>query len=197
VDADMSCATQLEYCPIDLRWRKAMSVVKRLGRARAGVELGVVADHYHGDRKAVLRLLNDALATKIVCMLRYRRHHFMARGLAAQRIAEEFLVHADEELAHADLIAERMVQLGGEPDFAPETLQPRSHAQYVAASSIIEMVRENLVAERIAIESYRGLIQQLGKNDPTTRSMLEAILGVEEAHADELLDLLQGDMRAQ
>jgi bacterioferritin len=175
-----------------------MSVVKRLGRtARAGVELGVVKDLYPGDRKAVLRLLNDALATKIVCMLRYRRHHFMARGLASQRIADEFLVHADEELAHADLIAERMVQLGGEPDFAPDTLKPRSHAEYVASSSIVEMVRENLVAERIAIESYRGLIKHLGKNDPTTRRMLEAILGVEEAHADELLDLLQGDTRAQ
>jgi bacterioferritin len=194
----MSRALQLEYCPSDLRGRKAMSVVKRLGRtARSGVELGVVTDHYRGDRRAVLRLLNDALATKIVCMLRYRRHHFMARGLAAQRIAQEFLVHADEELAHADLIAERMVQLGGEPDFAPDTLKPRSQAEYVAATSIVEMVRENLVAERIAIESYRGLIKHVGSNDPTTRRMLEAILGVEEAHADELLELLQGDTRAQ
>ena len=167
-----------------------MSVVKRLGRARAGVELGVVADHYHGDRKAVLRLLNDALATKIVCMLRYRRHHFMARGLAAQRIAEEFLVHADEELAHADLIAERMVQLGGEPDFAPETLQPRSHAQYVAASSIIEMVRENLVAERIAVETYLEIARWLGTDDPTTRRVIENILQKEEEHAEDMSTLL-------
>jgi len=158
-----------------------MSVVKRLRRMARP--------------EAVLGLLNEALATEIVCMLRYRRHHFMARTLAAQRSAEEFLVHADEELAHADLIAERLIQLGGEPDFAPDTLKARSHAQYVAASSIVEMVRENLVAERIAIESYRALLEQLGENDPTTRRMLEGILGVKEAHADELLDLLQSDTR--
>jgi bacterioferritin len=173
-----------------------MGVVKRLRTTgRPEVELGVV-DHYRGDRKAVLHLLNEALATEIVCMLRYRRHHFMARNLAAARIAQEFLVHADEELAHADLIAERLIQLGGEPDFAPDTLQARSHAQYVAAHSIVEMVRENLVAERVAIDSYRSLIRQLGKHDPATRRMLEGILGVKEAHADELLDLLQSDTRA-
>jgi bacterioferritin len=172
------------------------SVVKRLRRTgRPEVELGVVTDHYRGDRKTVLRLLNEALATEIVCMLRYRRHHFMAHNLTSQRSAEEFLVHADEELAHADLIAERLVQLGGEPDFAPDTLTARSHAHYVAASSIVEMVRENLVAERIAIDSYRALIEHLGKTDPTTRRMLEGILGVKEAHADELLDLLQSDTR--
>jgi bacterioferritin len=174
-----------------------MSVVKRLHRMPGpDIERGVVTG-YRGDRKAVLRLLNEALATQIVCMLRYRRHHFMARALAAQRIAEEFLVHADEELAHADLIAERIVQLGGEPDFAPDTLKERSHAEYVPGTTIVEMIRENLVAKRIAITSYQELIEYLGKNDPPTHRMLEGIVGIAEAHAAELLDLLQGDTRAK
>jgi bacterioferritin len=178
--------------------RAVMSAAKRLARlARTDVKLGVVTDLYRGDRKAVLRLLNEALATEIVCMLRYRRHHFMARNLANARIAEEFLVHADEELAQADLIADRIIQLGGEPDFAPDTLKERSHAEYLPATTVVEMLREDLVAERVAIDSYRSLIQYLGESDPTTRRMLEGILGVEEAHADELLDLLQGDTRAQ
>ena len=164
---------------------------------RATAVLGAVADTYRGDRTAVVRFLNEALATEIVCALRYRRHHFMARGLASQRIADEFLVHADEELAHADVIAERIIQLGGEPDIAPDTLKARSHAEYVAAGSVVEMVRENLLAQRVAIDSYRGLIQYLGENDPTTRRMLEGIVAVEEAHADELLDLLQNDTRAE
>jgi bacterioferritin len=190
-------------------WSSAMTELKRIGtapsftdpsrrrrRARANLELGTVPDTSRGDRAAVLRFLNEALATELVCVLRYRRHHFTARGLGATRIAEEFLIHADEELAHADLIAARIVQLGGEPDFAPATLQERSRAPYVAVTSIVEMVRENLVAARISIDGYRGLLDSLGKDDPTTRRMLEGILGVEEAHADELLDLLQGDMRA-
>jgi bacterioferritin len=173
-----------------------MSVVKQLHKiARPDLGPGAVNDN-GGDRMAVLRLLNAALATQIVCMLRYRRHHFMARGLAAPRVAEEFLVHADEELANADLIAERIVQLGGEPDFAPETLKLRSYAEYVAATSTVEMVRENLVAQRIAIASLRDTIEFLGKNDSPTCRMLEGILGIEEAHADELLDLLQSDTRA-
>ncbi len=175
-----------------------MSVEKRLQRTtRREFEPGVATGPYRGDRKAVLRLLNEALATQIVCMLRYRRHHFMARRFAAPRIAEEFLVHADEELTHADLIAERIVQLDGEPDFAPDTLTQRSHAEYAAATSVVEMVLENLDAERAAIASYRGLIEYLGENDPPTRRMLEGILAVEEAHGDELLDLLQGETRAQ
>jgi bacterioferritin len=173
-----------------------MAVVKRLrGTRRPGVELSVVTDHSRADRLTLLRLLNEVLASEVVCMLRDRRHHFIARTLAAPRIAHEFLVHADEDLAHADLIAERLVQLGGEPDFAPDTLQARSHAQFVAATSIVEMVQENLVAERVAIERYHGLLQHLGKNDPTTRRMLEGILSVKAAHADELLDLLQSDPR--
>ncbi|HEV2703863.1 MAG TPA: ferritin-like domain-containing protein [Steroidobacteraceae bacterium] len=175
-----------------------MSAVKRLQRlARPDAKLGVVTDLYRGDRKAVLRLLNEALATEIVCMLRYRRHHFMAKSLASARIAEEFLVHADEELAQADLIADRIVQLGGEPDFAPDTLKERSHAEYLPATTVVEMLREDLVAERVAIASYHSMIKFLGESDPTTRRMLEGILGIEEAHADELLDLLEGDTRAQ
>jgi bacterioferritin len=169
---------------------------ERLRRmARANLKQGALADTYRGDRDILLGFLNEALATKIVCVLRNRRHHFMAHGLAAKRIAEEFLVHSDEELSHADLIADRIVQLGGEPDFSPATLTQRSHAEYVPASSIGAMIEENLVAERIAIDSYRGLIEYIGDVDPTTRRMLEGILGVEEAHADELTDLLQGDMR--
>lgn len=175
-----------------------MSAASRLRRlAQSEVKLAVVTELYRGDRRSVLRLLNEALATEIVCMLRYRRHHFMARNLGNARIAEEFLVHADEELAQADLIADRIIQLGGEPDFAPDTLRARSHAEYLPATTVVEMLREDLVAERVAIESYRSLIQHLGESDPTTRRMLEGILGVEEAHANELLDLLQGDTRAQ
>jgi bacterioferritin len=159
--------------------------------ARSGLEPEAVTEPYRGDRTAMLQFLNEALATQLVCVLRYRRHHFMARGRAAKRIAEEFLVHADEELAHADLIADRIVQLGGEPDFAPGTLCGRSHSQYVPANTLGEMIRENLVAARIAIDSYRGQIEFLGESDRTTRRMLEGILGVQQAHADELVELLE------
>jgi bacterioferritin len=164
-------------------------------RAAQKIEEGPITETYQGDSEQTISILNEALATEIVCVLRYRRHHFTARGLGATRIAEEFLVHADEELAHADLIAERIMQLGGEADFAPATLQERSRAQYLAVTSIVEMLRANLVAARIAIDCYRGLIDSLGKDDPTTRRMLQGILGVQEAHAEELLDLLQADTR--
>ncbi|HEY1899920.1 MAG TPA: ferritin-like domain-containing protein [Steroidobacteraceae bacterium] len=160
-------------------------------RARASLEPGAVTDSYRGDREAVLRFLNEALATELVCALRYRRHHFMARALASRRIAEEFLVHSDEELAHADLLADRIVQLGGEPDFSPGTFKERSPSACVPVNSLLEMINQNLVAERIAIDTYRDLVAYVGENDPTTRRMLEGILGVEEAHADELVDLLQ------
>jgi bacterioferritin len=163
--------------------------LRRIGPANS--QMGAGPESYQGDRTTVLRLLNEALATALVCVLRYRRHHFLARDLAPKRIAEEFLVHADEELSHADLIAERIVQLGGQPDFAPATLQERSHARYVAVDSVGDMLREDLVAERIAIDRYRGLIAYVAEHDPTTRRMLEGILGVEQAHADELADLLQ------
>jgi bacterioferritin len=128
-------------------------------------------------------------------MLRYRRHHFMAKGIHSRSIADEFLAHSNEEQGHADLIAERIVQLGGEPDFAPAGLTGRSHAQYVEGAALPDMVKEDLVAERIAIDSYRDFIGYLGDKDPTTRRMLESILAVEEQHADELADLLrQADM---
>lgn len=161
-------------------------------RARQNLELGAVTPGYRADRAKVLELLNDALATEIVCVLRYRRHHFMARGLNAKGVADEFLIHSNQEQGHADLLAERIVQLGGEPDFAPEGLARRSHAEYVTGSTLVDMIREDLVAERIAIDSYRELIAYLGPQDPTTSHMLKDILSVEEEHADELADLLQG-----
>ena len=161
-------------------------------RARKHIEEGAVTAGYSADRTAVVKLLNDALATEIVCVLRYRRHHFTARGIDAKSTADEFLDHSNEELGHADRIAERIVQLGGEPDFAPDGLTGRSHAEYVAGGSLVEMIKEDLVAERIAIDSYRELIQYLGEQDPTTSQMLKEILAVEEQHADELADLLKG-----
>ena len=160
-------------------------------RARQHVEDGAVTARYTADRDVVLRRLNAALATELVCALRYRRHHFMARGIQSQAIAEEFLVHSNEEMSHADRLAERIVQLGGAPDFSPGCLTERSHAEYVEGSSLLDMVRENLVAERIAIESYLDFIAYLDNEDPTTQRMLESILAVEEEHADELSDLLQ------
>jgi bacterioferritin len=159
-------------------------------RARKHIEDGAVTQNYDADRQTVLKLLNEALATELVCVLRYRRHHFMAKGIHAESVSAEFKVHADEEQAHADRIAARIVQLGGEPDFSPDSLSARSHSQYVEASSLLEMIKENLVAERIAIESYREMVQYLGDRDPTTRRMLEEILAVEEEHADELADML-------
>jgi bacterioferritin len=169
-----------------------LSDVKTLRkRARQHIELGAVTPGYRAKREVVVKILNEALATEIVCVLRYRRHHFMAAGIHAQSVAAEFLTHANEEQAHADLIAQRIVQLGGEPNFSPEGLLSRSHAEYVEGSSLIEMIRENLVAERIAIDSYREMVAYLGSNDPTTRRMLEGILAMEEEHADDLVTLLQ------
>ena len=160
-------------------------------QARKHIEEGAVTAGYAADREAVLKLLNEALATEIVCVLRYRRHYFMARGIHSKGIAEEFLAHSNEELGHADQIAERIVQLGGEPDFAPDSLTGRSHAEYVAGKTLVGMIKEDLVAERIAIDSYRGMIEYIGDRDPTTSELLKGILAVEEEHADELADLLQ------
>ncbi|MGO4814807.1 bacterioferritin [Cupriavidus sp. 2MCAB6] len=154
------------------------------------MEDGAVTQDYGADRTTVLKLLNEALATELVCVLRYRRHYFMAKGIHAEPVAAEFKVHSDEEQGHADRIAARIVQLGGAPDFSPDTLSARSHSEYVEAGSLTDMIRENLVAERIAIESYREMVQYMGDRDPTTRRMLEEILAVEEEHADELADLL-------
>lgn len=160
-------------------------------QSRKHIEEGAVTTGYSADRRVVLQHLNQALATELVCVLRYRRHYFMARGIHAKSVAEEFLAHSREEQAHADQIAERIVQLGGEPDFSPDSLSARSHAEYVAGASLVDMIKEDLVAERIAIDSYRELIQYLGGQDPTTSHMLRSILAVEEEHADELSDLLQ------
>ena len=167
------------------------SVAELRTRARKHVNDGAVTADYKADRTQVLKMLNESLATEIVCVLRYRRHHFMAKGIHGPAIAAEFLAHSNEELGHADLLAARIVQLGGEPDFAPRTLESRSHAEYIEGSNLQDFILENLVAERIAIESYRDFIAYLGDADPTTRRLLEGILAVEEEHADELADLLQ------
>lgn len=161
-------------------------------RARAHIDQGAVTAGYSADRSEVVKLLNDALATELVCMLRYRRHHFMARGIHGKGIADEFLIHSNEEQGHADQLAQRIVQLGGEPDFSPDSLNGRSHAEYIEGATLIDMIKEDLVAERIAIDSYRELIAYLGHQDPTTSQMLKGILAVEEEHADELADLLVG-----
>ncbi|HEK1690310.1 bacterioferritin [Pseudomonas putida] len=161
-------------------------------RAREHVEQGAVTEGYNADRQEILRLLNESLATELVCVLRYKRHYFMASGIKASVAAEEFLEHANQEAEHADKLAERIVQLGGEPDFNPDNLTKNSHAQYVAGNSLKEMVLEDLVAERIAIDSYREIIQYIGDKDPTTRRIFEDILAQEEEHADDMSDLLQG-----
>jgi len=160
-------------------------------RARQHIDDGAVTSTYRADRATVLKMLNDALATELVCVLRYRRHYFMAKGLESKSVAEEFLTHSDQELGHADQIAERIVQLGGAPDLSPDTLLARSHAEYVEAGNLVDMIKEDLVAERVAIDSYREMIQYLGDTDSTTRRLLESILTVEEEHAEELSDFLQ------
>lgn len=162
-------------------------------RARDRVEKGAVTDSYKADRNALVSLLNDALATELVCVLRYMRHFYMATGINAKPAAAEFLEHANEEWNHVDALAKRIVQLGGEPDFSPAQLAARSHAEYVAATSLEEMMRENLVAERIAIETYGQIIRHIGDDDPTTRRMLEEILADEEEHADDLASMLDSD----
>lgn len=159
-------------------------------RARAKIEQGPITEAYGADRDRVVEVLNEALATEIVCVLRYKRHYFMAQGINAGPVAQEFLQHANEELVHADQIALRITQLQGEPDFDPEGLATRSHAEYVAGDSLVDMIKEDLVAERIAIESYSEIIQWLGKGDTTTRRLMEDILAMEEEHADDLLTLL-------
>ena len=162
-----------------------------LKAARKSLDDGAVTPAYGPHREAIIKLLNDSLATELVCVLRYKRHHFMATGLASPKIAEEFMVHANEEAGHADRIAQRIVQLGGEPDFSPNTLLARSHADYDEANDLKTMVRVNLIAERVAIEAYHQMITLIGDKDSTTRRMLEDILANEEEHADELADWLK------
>jgi bacterioferritin len=160
-------------------------------RAREHIENGAVTQGYSADRETVLKLLNEALATEIVCTLRYKRHYFTAQGIHADSVAQEFLEHANEEQQHADQIAGRIVQLGGAPDLSPQGLATRSHAEYVEGDSLVDMIKEDLVAERIAIDSYREIITYLGSDDPTSRRLMEEILAKEEEHADDLVSLLQ------
>jgi len=160
-------------------------------QARRHIEEGAVTESYGANREKVLQMLNEALATELICVLRYRHNYYMAKGPESKNAATEFLEHANEELQHADQIAERIVQLGGEPDLDPASLKGRSHAEYRIGKTVQEMIRENLVAERIAIDSYREMVQYIGNSDPTTRRMLEEILATEEEHADDLADLLQ------
>jgi len=168
-----------------------LSDVKKIReRARKHIEKGAVIEGYRAHLPTVIQLLNEALATEIICVLRYKRHFFMAEGLAAQSVAAEFQQHATEEQGHADLIAARIVQLGGEPNFSPEGLASRAHAEYKPGGDLLDMIREDLVAERIAIESYGDAIRYIGDDDVTTRRMLEDILAMEEEHADDLVSLL-------
>ena len=160
-------------------------------RARRHIEKGAVTEGYRADRETVIKLLNEALATEIVCVLRYKRHYFMASGIHAESVAAEFLQHANDEQGHADQIAARIVQLGGAPNFNPEGLLTRSHAEYVEGETLTDMITEDLVAERIAIDSYRDMINYLGNDDPTSRRMIEGILAMEEEHADDLVNLLR------
>jgi bacterioferritin len=160
-------------------------------RARKHIENGAITEGYSADRDTVVKLLNEALATEIICVLRYKRHYFMATGINAESVAAEFLQHANEEQGHADQIAQRIVQLGGAPNFSPDGLSMRSHAEYVEGDTLVDMIKEDLVAERIAIDSYREMINYVNTDDPTTRRMLEGILAMEEEHADDLVSLLE------
>src|ERR1700686_1362066 len=160
-------------------------------RALQHMEQGAVTSGYSADRETVIRILNEVLATEIVCVLRYKRHYYMASGIHAQSVAQEFLEHANEEQGHADLAAERIVQLGGAPNLNPEGLATRSHSQYIEGTSLLEMIREDLVAERIAVESYNEIIRYLGDDDPTPRRAMEKILSKEEEHADDMKKLLE------
>jgi bacterioferritin len=160
-------------------------------RAREHIEKGAVTEAYQGDRATVNRILNEALATELVCVLRYKRHYFMANGIHAQAVAQEFLEHATEEQDHADRIAARITQLGGEPNFNPDGLSTRSHSEYVEGTTLVDMIREDLVAERVAIDSYSEMIRYLSDQDPTTRRLLESILAVEEEHAEDMKTLIE------
>lgn len=161
-----------------------------LEAARRSLDQGAVTPSYGPWRVDIIQLLNDSLATELVCVLRYKRHHFTAEGLSSPKIAEEFLVHANEEAAHADRLAKRIVQLGGEPDFSPDTLSKRSHASYDESTDLKAMIKANLIAERVAIEAYSQIIALIGDKDSTTRRLLEDILADEQEHADELKDWL-------
>jgi len=171
-----------------------MSHIKQIqeirDRARQQITEGAVTKDYQLDRKQVISILNEALATELVCVLRYKFHYFMASGIHSQSVKEEFLEHANEEQEHADSLAERIKQLGGKPEMNPSILTDRSHSEYKEGTSLTDMIREDLIAERIAIESYRDIIQFLGDKDPTSKRLMEQILAKEEEHADDMADLL-------
>ena len=170
---------------------KFITDVKKLrDNARKNMEKGSVTEAYKADVKQVIKVLNDVLATELVCVMRYKRHYYMAQGISSDSVKEEFLQHATEEQQHADWVAERITQLGGEPDFNPRTIADRSASEYVEGKSLIEMIKEDLVAERIAIQSYSEIIRWLGEDDPTSRLLIEQINKVEEEHANDMLDLL-------
>jgi bacterioferritin len=172
---------------------RSLSDIQTLrNRARQHIELGAVTPGYAAERETVINMLNEALATELVCVLRYKRHYFMASGIHAAPVAAEFLEHANQEMQHADSLAKRIVELGGEPNFSPDGLSARSHAEYVEGTSLRDMLKEDLVAERIAIESYREMVNYLGSQDPTTQRLLKEILAVEEEHADDLSSLMEG-----
>jgi bacterioferritin len=186
---DFPATARVTTLPISERAPMVLNEVA-IDAARASVHSGAVSPNVDPWRRDIVRLLNGALATELICVLRYKRHHFTATGLASAKIAEEFLIHANEEAAHGDRLARRIVQLGGEPDFSPDSLTQRSHAEYDESSDLLTMIRSNLVAERVAIESYSQMVTLIGDKDPTTRRLLEDILAEEQAHAEELRDWL-------
>jgi bacterioferritin len=170
---------------------KFITDVKKLrDNARKNMEKGSVTEGYKADVKQVIKVLNDVLATELVCVMRYKRHYYMAQGISSDSVKEEFLQHANEEQQHADWVAERITQLGGEPDFNPQTIYDRSHSEYVEGKTLVDMIKEDLVAERIAIQSYSEIIRWLGDGDPTSRVLMEQINKMEEEHANDMLDLL-------
>ncbi len=182
----------MNEAPVREEHRPFVSDIQELRRrAREHMQQGAVTSAYTADVNTVIRILNEVLATELVCVLRYKRHYYMATGIHAQAVAEEFLEHANEEQRHADLAAERITQLGGEPNFDPEGLAMRSHSQYAEGTTLLDMVREDLVAERIAVESYTEIIRYLGNDDPTTRRMMEIISSKEEEHADDMKKILE------
>jgi bacterioferritin len=170
---------------------KFLTDVKKLrDNARKNMDKGAITEGYKADVQQVLKVLNDVLATELVCVLRYKRHFYMAQGIASDSVKAEFLQHATEEQQHADWVAERITQLGGEPDFSPTTLASRSHSEYVEGKTLVDMIKEDLIAERIAIQTYQEIIRWLGDGDPTTKILIEQINKVEEEHANDMLDLL-------
>lgn len=181
--------TNVKHLPVGEHERMVLNEAA-IDAARRSLDQGAVTPSYGPWRKDILKLLNDSLATELVCVLRYKRHHFTAKGLASAKIAEEFLVHANEESAHADRLAQRIVQLGGEPDFSPDSLTKRSHAAYDDSTDLKTMIKVNLIAERVAIEAYSQIIAMIGDKDSATRRLLEDILSDEQKHADELADWL-------